>query len=264
MIKQTFFSSALAAILLVCSAIPLQAQQELESYEAVSWESPSDETFNYRWRAPDKMKKGEKYPLLFFLHGAGGRGDDNKRQLNDAGGVKAFAKQGVSSKRKSYVFAGQVPNGQRWVDVHWNTLEHKMPKASKSMAMALEVLEKFVANKKNQVDRDRIYVMGLSMGGYGTWDAIQRRPQLFAAAVPICGGGDKSLGQKIAKLPIWAWHGDKDGVIKASRSRDMIDAIKAAGGAPKYTEIKGRGHNAWTDVWNSDELWNWLYSQKRK
>ena len=103
--------------------------------------------------------------------------------------------------------------------------------------------------------------MGLSMGGYGTWDAIQRRPDFFAAAVPICGGGDKSLGGKISKIPIWAWHGDKDTVIKPSRSRDMIQAVKEAGGSAKYSEIKGRGHNSWVDVWNSAELWDWLYSQ---
>ena len=88
--------------------------------------------------------------------------------------------------------------------------------------------------------------------------------EFVAAAVPICGGGDKTLGKKIAKLPVWAWHGDKDRIIKASRSRDMIAAIKAAGGSPKYTEVKGRGHNSWVDVWNSAETWDWLYSQKRK
>ena len=78
------------------------------------------------------------------------------------------------------------------------------------------------------------------MGGYGTWDAIQRRPNFFAAAVPICGGGDTSLASKLISLPIWAWHGDGDKVIKPSRSRDMINAISKAGGSPKYSEIKGR------------------------
>ena len=132
------------------------------------------------------------------------------------------------------------------------------------MKMAFEALDAYVADIKNQVDPNRIYVMGLSMGGYGTWDAIQRRPNFFAAAVPICGGGDKQLGKKIARLPIWAWHGDKDSVIKPSRSKDMIEAIKKAGGNPKYSEIKGRGHNSWTDAWNSKEMWEWLYSQKRR
>ena len=261
------FSFSLASILLLMNVAQSEKLDDgLASYVPATWGDSLVEhlAFNYRWRAPDKVELGNKYPLLFFLHGAGGRGNDNKGQLKDAGGIKAFADQGVSTSRQSYVFAGQVPNGKRWVDVHWGTLEHKMPKASKSMAMALEALEQFIRDKKNQVDPDRVYVMGLSMGGYGTWDAIQRRPDLFAAAVPICGGGDKSLGKKIAKLPVWAWHGDKDGVIKVSRSRDMIESIKAAGGSPKYSEIKGRGHNAWTDVWKSNELWDWLYSQKRK
>jgi len=136
-----------------------------------------------------------------------------------------------------------------------------MPKISNSMKMAFKEIDSYVQNPKNQVDPNRIYAMGLSMGGYGTWDAIQRRPDFFAAAVPICGGGDKSLGGKISKIPIWAWHGDKDTVIKPSRSRDMIQAVKEAGGSAKYSEIKGRGHNSWVDVWNSAELWDWLYSQ---
>ena len=138
-----------------------------------------------------------------------------------------------------------------------------MPEISESMRMAFEAIDGYIQEPKNQVDSKRIYVMGLSMGGYGTWDAIQRRPDFFAAAVPICGGGDKSLAPKLVNIPIWAWHGDKDSVIKPSRSRDMINAISKAGGSPKYSEIKGRGHNSWVDCWNTDELWKWLYSQSK-
>ena len=132
------------------------------------------------------------------------------------------------------------------------------------MRMAFEAVDAYIEDSENQVDSKRIYVMGLSMGGYGTWDAIQRRPNFFAAAVPICGGGDTSLAPRLTKLPIWAWHGDQDKVIKPSRSKDMIDAIKKIGGTPKYSEIKGRGHNSWVDCWSSDELWNWLYSKSKK
>ena len=258
--------SALAIILFIAPPIAkAKSMQELMSpYVAATWKSPTQGTFLYRHSSPSKMEKGTKYPLLVFFHGAGGRGNDNKGQLADAGGVGAFDKAGLMSKRGSHVFAGQVPKGERWVDVHWSLLGHKMPKVSDSMHMAFEALDAYVADKKNQVDSNRIYVMGLSMGGYGTWDAIQRRPDFFAAAVPICGGGDKSFGEKLKGLPVWAWHGDKDRVIKPSRSRDMIEAIKKAGGNPKYSEIKGRGHNSWTDAWNSNEMWEWLYSQRRK
>ena len=235
----------------------------LSPYGAATWKSPTEGSFLYRHASPVKMEKGKKYPLLVFFHGAGGRGNDNKGQLADAGGIEAFDKVGLQTKRSSHVFAGQVPKGERWVDVHWGLLGHDMPKISNSMRMAFEAVDSYVADKKNQVDPNRIYVMGLSMGGYGTWDAIQRRPNFFAAAVPICGGGDKNFGKTLKSLPIWAWHGDEDRVIKPSRSRDMIEAIRKAGGNPKYSEIKGRGHNSWTDAWNSKEMWDWLYSQKR-
>ncbi len=131
------------------------------------------------------------------------------------------------------------------------------------MELALEALDAFVANKEHQVDPNRIYVMGLSMGGYGTWDAIQRRPQYFAAAVPICGGGDMALAPTLVNMPIWIWHGDQDNSIKVSRSRDMAGAIKDAGGAPRYTEVQGRGHNVWLDVWAAEELWLWLFGQSK-
>ena len=235
----------------------------LKSYHPhVSNDSKRDK-FLYRTASPTKMIKDGKYPLLVFFHGAGGRGDNNTGQLLDAGGLQAFEKAGVRTKFKSHIFAGQVPKGERWVNVGWSLLGHKMPDISHSMRMAFEALDSFIQDPLNQVDSKRIYVMGLSMGGYGTWDAIQRRPDFFAAAVPICGGGDKSLASKLVNIPIWAWHGDKDFVIKPSRSRDMIKAISKAGGLPKYSEIKGRGHNSWVDCWNTDELWKWLYSQSK-
>ena len=252
-------------LLLGFAILSAQSNEELlSSYEAKVWEGEKNKKLLYRTASPAEPVKGKKYPMLVFFHGAGGRGSDNTGQLVDAGGLAAFEKQGVRNKRNSYVFAGQVPKGSRWVNVAWNLLGHKMPKVSDSMQMAFDALDAFVDDDKNQVDPHRIYVMGLSMGGYGTWDAIQRRPSFFAAAVPICGGGDKSLSKNLIKIPIWAWHGDKDSVIKPIRSREMIQAITKAGGSPRYSEIKGRGHNSWVDCWQSQELWDWLYSQRKK
>ena len=235
----------------------------LKSYHPHVSNNSKGDKFLYRTSSPAKMIKDEKYPLLVFFHGAGGRGEDNKKQLLDARGLENFEKNKIRTKFKSHLFAGQVPEGERWVNVHWSLLGHKMPEISDSMRMAFEAIDGYIQEPKNQVDSKRIYVMGLSMGGYGTWDAIQRRPDFFAAAVPICGGGDKSLAPKLVNIPIWAWHGDKDSVIKPSRSRDMINAISKAGGSPKYSEIKGRGHNSWVDCWNTDELWKWLYSKSK-
>lgn len=262
MFRTLILSPAIACLLNIQLASQ-PAENPISNYESHTLQH-KDKEFLYRTAAPIRMNHGKKYPLLVFFHGAGGRGGDNKKQLSDAGGIEAFEKQGVRSKRNSHVFAGQVPKGERWVNTGWSLLGHRMPKISHSMEMAFHAIDDYVADPKNQIDPDRIYAMGLSMGGYGTWDAIQRRPNFFAAAVPICGGGDKMLAKKMTHLPIWAWHGDKDTVIKPIRSSDMIEAIKKAGGSPKYSEIKGRGHNSWIDVWNTNDLWDWLFSQSRK
>jgi dipeptidyl-peptidase-4 len=242
----------------------LHAQDLLEKYTAAVWKSMAGESLNYRHRAPVQVEDGEKYPLLLFLHGAGGRGDDNRGELTDAGTIQALEKAGVSGKFNSYVIAGQVPKEALWVDVDWRSKAHKMPQISPSMELMFEVLDAFVADPKKQIDRDRIYVMGLSMGGYGTWDAIQRRPDLFAAAVPICGGADNTLASRIAHVPIWAWHGDRDSAIPVDRSRSIVEAVKRSGGNPRYSEIKGRGHDSWVDAFNHAPLWQWIYSQKKR
>jgi len=256
-------------ILMVCFvgwAGLLHAQEATEwlgKYSKKEWKSRvGKNTLKYRTRPPDVMESGKLYPLVLLLHGAGGRGDDNSGQLVDAGGGAALEKMGISSKFGAYVIAGQVPAEKLWVDVPWTTLDHEMPKISESMKMMLEALDAFIDEATNQVDPRRIYVVGLSMGGYGTWDALQRRPTLFAGAVPICGGGDKRLAEKIANVPIWAWHGDQDNVVKSSRSRDMIAALEKAGGSPRYTEIKDRGHNVWADAFEFPEMWKWLFSQR--
>ena len=238
-------------------------KEEIDKYSSDVWNSPSGGVINYLYRSPDKLKKDKKYPILFFLHGAGGRGADNKGQLLDANSIIAFKSQSLFSNYDSYVFAGQVPEGERWVNVDWSSSAHQMPVISNSLKNIFEALDSFINDDENQVDINRIYIMGLSMGGYGTWDAIQRRPDFFSAAVPICGGGDKSMAKFLTKIPIWSWHGDQDPVITVMRSRDMDNAIKKLGGSPKYTEVKGRGHDVWLDVWESDDLWKWLYSQSR-
>ena len=254
----------ISVFFLIINSMAKPNQEAPSFYQSKKWESADGRNLLYRTALPASLENGEKYPLLVFFHGAGGRGNNNLAQLTDAGMVDAFEKQGVRTNKNSHVFAAQVPKGERWVNVGWNLLGHKMPKISNSMNMALQAIDAYINDEKNQIDSNRIYAMGLSMGGYGTWDAIQRRPNFFAAAVPICGGGDKKYAKKIAHLPIWAWHGERDTVILPIRSSEMVDAIKKAGGAPMYNEVKDRGHNSWVDVWNSNELWEWLYLQKKK
>ena len=130
------------------------------------------------------------------------------------------------------------------------------------MRLTFEALDSFIDNNKN-IDENRIYVLGLSMGGWGAWDAISRRPNFFAAAVPICGGGDPEQAIYFKDVNIWAWHGEQDNVIDVKKSQDMVQALVKVKGNIKYSEIKVRGHDSWLDVWNSSDLWNWLYNQRK-
>ena len=101
------------------------------------------------------------------------------------------------------------------------------------------------------------------MGGWGVWDAISRRPNYFAAAAPICGGGDPKQALNLKNVNIWAWHGKDDNVIDVKKSQNMVKALENNKGKITYTEIEGRGHDSWLDVWNSAQLWNWLYAQRK-
>jgi predicted peptidase len=130
------------------------------------------------------------------------------------------------------------------------------------MNVALGVLERVLADYPT--DPDRVYLTGLSMGGYGSWDLAERMPERFAAVAPVCGGGDTSRADRLVKLPIWAWHGDQDPAVPVARSREMIAAIEKAGGHPKYTELPGVAHNSWIQAYgNADGLIPWMFAQAR-
>ena len=215
-------------------------------------------TLPYRFLKPEKVDQGKVYPLLVFLHGVGECGTDNVKQLhNSVGDIIKHA----SEKEPFFMIAPQSKGW--WVNVPWNLDAHAMPeKPLPSMQATMELIDKI--SKEYPVDPNRIYVMGLSMGGLGTWDIISRLPNRFAAAIPVCGAGDTAQAPKLVNLPIWAFHGDKDTVVKTHRSRDMIEAIKNAGGHPKYTEIVNCGHGAWGKAFTNPETYDWLFAQSKK
>jgi hypothetical protein len=151
----------------------------------------------------------------------------------------------------------------RWANMDWSAKKGGMGKEpSTPMRLTLEVLGKL--QKEFSVDDKRLYLTGLSMGGYGTWDLLARYPDMFAAAVPVCGGGDESMAAKMKDVPIWCFHGGADPTVPTQRSRDMIKAIKDAGGNPKYTEYPGVGHNSWDKAYSDKDLPAWLFSQVKK
>jgi dienelactone hydrolase len=117
--------------------------------------------------------------------------------------------------------------------------------------------------QREPIDPARISLTGLSMGGYGSWDLAARMPERFAAVLPICGGGDEATAAKIKDLPIWCFHGDADTAVRVERSRTMIEALRAAGGAPKYSELAGVGHDSWTPAYRDPDVLAWLFAQKK-
>ncbi len=231
-----------------------------DAFEAKVYKS-GENSLPYRIQTPKQLEKGKKYPLVILLHGAGERGDDNRRQL--AHGAKDILKFSQDTKQPIIFIAPQCPKGKQWVNTPWGKLSHSMPEIpSEPMKLAIELIKKTVNDLP--VDEKRIYVTGLSMGGYGTWDIIQRMPTYFAAAMPICGGADVAQAPKLKSLPIWCFHGGKDKVVKTSRSQDMMAALKKVDAIAKYTEYPGVGHNSWSATFKNKEVLAWLFSQKKK
>lgn len=215
----------------------------------------------YQLLIPKHYDAKNRYPLVVFLHGAGERGDDNRAQL--VHGMADYASDAIQDKYPCFVVAPQCPKGKLWVDVDWSSLKHDMPeKATDALRQTMSIVESL--EKNFSIDSNRLYITGLSMGGYGTWDALQRYPHRFAAAVPICGGGDVKLAKRIKHIPIWAFHGDKDNAVPPERSRSMIEALKEAGGEPKYTEYADVGHDSWTATYKDPAMHAWMFAQKLK
>ena len=242
---------------LIIGATLFKAQAE---YVPRVYQGASGGDLNYRIHLPDPLEAGKKYPLVLMFHGAGERGNDNTRQLkNAAGDILKYVQQ----HKQAIILVPQCPAGQQWVDVPWSADAHTMPETpSISMRLAMGLLNKTI--QEQPVDSSRVYVVGLSMGGFGTWDIIQRNPHLFAAAIPVCGGGDPAYALKIKDVPIWAFHGDSDPVVKTIRSRDMVEALRKAGGTPRYTEYPDTKHNAWTRTFANPDVLKWLFDQKKE
>jgi len=208
----------------------------------------------YRLLVPDATEGS--MPVLVFLHGAGERGDDNSRQLVHG---TDFLRR-AANEFGCIVVAPQCPADSSWAAferIDGELVLHD--ELTEPLAQVIALVDSLA--EQYEIDPDRLYVMGLSMGGYGSWDAIGRYPGKFAAAAPICGGGHPSMAHQMVQTPVWAFHGDDDDVVPVERSREMIQAIKDAGGQPKYTEYPGVNHGSWVPTFAEPELLPWITSQ---
>lgn len=190
----------------------------------------------------DYDKADEKWPLILFLHGAGERGDD----------LKLVAKHGppkiVKQKDMPFIVVSpQCPKDSWW------------PKQNEVL---INLLDDIVSRYNG--DESRIYLTGLSMGGYGSWSLGCDHPKRFAAIAPICGGGEPFFGRKLKNTPVWAFHGAKDNVVPLKKSEDMVKAIKKAGGDAKLTVYPQAGHDSWTETYNNPELYEWFLKHSKQ
>lgn len=260
------FNRVLAGLILIgstCAAFPesrVVAADPKQAFEPRVFDGPDGLKLPYRLLKPVNHDPNKAYPLVLFLHGAGERGTDNTIQL--VHGMADFASDLNRLRYPCFVMAPQCPAEQKWVEIDWTLDAHEMPpEPSSALKLTLAAMDQLATEFR--IDAQRLYVTGLSMGGYGTWDLIQRFPDKFAAAVPVCGGGDEKYASRLAKLPIWAFHGVHDTAVKPHRSRRMIAEIQAAGGKPGYTEYPDVGHDSWHRAYSDPHMMSWLFKQRR-
>jgi predicted peptidase len=228
--------------------------------QPLTFAATDGKTLPYLLLKPKNFDPAKKYPLVMFYHGAGERGDDNKSQWKN--GIEVFQTPENRTKFPCFIVAPQCPKDKQWVNVPWGDDSEVQPaEPSDELKLSLEVLES--VRKEFPIDSSRLYVMGLSMGGYATWDVITRYPDLFAAAVPICGGGDEKMAAKIKDLPIWAFHGAKDPTVPIARSEEMVKALKDLGADVKFTVYPEAKHDSWTETYDNPELFSWFLAHKR-
>lgn len=227
----------LAALALLAVGLPLDDQQA-KSFEK---EVTVKVKINYLLALPEGYESSDKpWPLVVFLHGAGESGDDLEK-VKVHGPPKLVAK----GKKFPFILVSPQSNGRGW-----------NPDTLKAM------IDDVVGHYK--VDTNRIYLTGLSMGGFGTWALAAAAPERFAAIAPICGGGNPRDAEKLKALPIWVFHGAKDNTVPLRSSETMVEALKAAGSDVKFTVYPEAAHDSWTETYDNPEFWAWLTAQKKK
>lgn len=241
----------------------------------------------YRFFIPSQ-KENELYPLIIVLHGAGERGSDNEVQIKYHQLATVWTDSINQANHPCFIIAPQCPKDNKWVDVSWKLpiFDFKSTPISNELTVVYDLIERTI--KKYPIDKKRVYITGLSMGGFGTWYMLMQYPKLFAAAIPMSGAGDPKMACEIGHIPIWNFHGDIDKAVPVEGSRLMIEAIgrcrskaimipvpnsneklenellrqKIMGSNLIYTEYKGRGHVIWKESYENPLVREWLFSKK--
>ncbi len=236
--------SLLGTSLILSLAMLAQAQPKAQpGQSAQTFEKQITIKLDYLLFLPEGYGKeaDKKWPLILFLHGAGERGSDINK-------VKVHGPPKIVESKKDFPFIVVSPQcpGNSW----WDPTQ------------VISLLDDVQA--KYAVDADRVYLTGLSMGGFGTWELMSRYPRRFAAYAPICGAGNPAIARRFKDVPAWVFHGDKDPTVPVTSSDEMVAALKKAGADVKYTRYEGVGHDSWTKSYDNPELYTWFLSHKRE
>lgn len=253
----------LISFFLMCFPVLIIAQTKL--YQKDNFVK-GKETLKYRILLPDNFSEDKQYPLILFLHGAGERGDDNESQLTH--GSSLFTSEENRANFPTIVIFPQCPKNDYWsnadVDRSGDGVKlvfHDDKKPTKALSLTMDLLNQFI--EKSFVKKEQVYVVGLSMGGMGTFEILSRMPTTFAAAMPICGGGSEEAVSKYVNTPMWVFHGAQDDVVNPLHSVKMVEAILKAGGHPKFTLYDNANHNSWDSAFSEPDFLPWLFSQQK-
>ena len=258
-----------------CPSFPVGGSQ---NFLTCQYKGPRDEEMTFYVYVPRGYQPTRAYPMVLILHGVEEAADPlqsaaaNKANLVEQEYVSVWGPgypaggPSVQSRWPCFVVVPQAEGSNRWVNVPSGIASYELtPQPSQPLQMAINITHLMI-QRFASIDRDRLYITGISMGAYGVWDAVLRWPSLFAAAVPVSGAGDPGLVSRVAQLPIWDFHGGQDNLVPVAGSRLMIHALKAAGGHPCYTQYPGQLHVIWNLVYGisgdpNNPLYPWLFSE---
>lgn len=241
--------------------------QDMRLYEK-KWMVQGRDTLPYRLLLPKDYSPSKKYPLILFLHGAGERGHDNEKQL--VHGANLFLRDSIRKNYRAIVVFPQCAANSYWSNVSIITDSIQRTRIfsfkpdgepTKAMELVMDLIKEL--SDEYPLDKDRLYVGGLSMGGMGTFELVRRKPKLFAAAFPICGGANAATAKRLKGPSWWIFHGLKDNVVDPVYSKIMAAAIKDQGAEVKLTLYPEAGHNSWDDAFAEKELLPWLFSKHK-
>lgn len=248
-------------ILLFTAFAALVSAYAQKGYESKIFVSSDGQTLNYRELTPLTVETDKKYPLVIFLHGAGERGNDNEKQLVHGG--QMFLNPYNRDNYPAYVLFPQCPETSFWAFPAFGKYAKQNPEGNITPVLnaVKELIDEYIATPA--IDPARVYIIGLSMGGMGTFDMVSRFPEKFAAAVPICGAASPGKISAAKDVRFRIYHGDADPVVPVECSRAAYRELRDAGADVEYYEFAGCGHPSWNPAFNTPDFMKWLFAQKK-